>query len=157
MNSETPASIDAFEQMCEEQIDAALTAYPLAPLPRNFTRQIMAKVATTPQEQTAIALHTVPTNIMRRYLYLYGFEFVTATLLTFLLGCGFIWPLFAQTAPLSAFGLNTLGLGTQLLTRLAAYFSSWYALGLASIVFLESGILLLIWIKWFELPEFEAR
>ncbi len=144
------------EQKCilERQIDAALSSYPVAPLPLDFANQVMARIELTPQEEGPATSLVAPADTLRRYLRLYSFELTCSMLLTLGLALGVVWPLFAQAGLLPVLWSGAPAMDVQLF---AHYFSSWYVVGIGVVILLELGIALLAWVAWVEQPRLKVR
>lgn len=148
------------EHRRDRQIDAALATYPVAPLPQNFTSQVMAQVDFTQQERLQAAPVASPGPLGHdwgRALRLYAFELASSILLTLGLGIGVAWPLFAQTGLLPTRWASTPLMNVHLETIFTYYFSSWAALGIGGVILLELGMALVAWVTWMEEPPLQAR
>ena len=142
------------EHILEATLDAELATYPLASLPLDFTDQLMAQVAMTRQENTPVG----PAHwSLRRYLRLYGFELAFSSVITLLLAAVVVWPLFAQAGLLPVLWSSTIATELRLATPFTQYLSSWYAVGLSGVIFLELGIVVLAWVGWVEQPRPQIR
>jgi len=141
------------ERVRERQIDAGLSSYPVAPLPQNFTSQVMAQVAATQQEAGPMTAPADPTDTLRHYLRLYSFELACSIVFTLSLALVVAWPLFIPVD----FWSSTLTADAPLMTRLADSFSSWYALGLWMVILVELGSVVLAWLAWVEQPRLKVR
>lgn len=129
-----------------KQIDAALTTYPVTPLPPAFTSRLMAQIQATPQTPPPVPHSTS----LRYYLRLYSFELVCATMLTLVVVVGIGWPLLAYMGRLPT-------TNTPLTALLAQPSSVWYAFGFCSLILLELIIALLAWMAWIEQPRVKMR
>lgn len=138
----------AEEAFSSQQIDAALTTYPVAPLPPNFLDQVMAQVEATPQIQLA---NSQPTPLYR-YLRLYGLELACATLLTLGLAVGIGWPLLAQAGLLPVPWAGVTMAHAPIVWLAPQHISSWYVFGFCGLVVLELVIALMVWLTWIEQP-----
>lgn len=125
-----------------KQIDAALTTYPVAPLPPAFTSRLMAQIEATPQALPPVTRSTS----LPHYLQLYSFELACATMITLVMVVGIGWPLLARVgmAPLP---------NTPLTALLAQPSSVWYAFGFCGLILLELVVALLAWMTWIEQPQ----
>ncbi len=136
------------ETLRTKQIEAALSTYPVAPLPPAFTARLMTQVEATPQ--------TVPpaahSPSLRYYLRLYSFELACATMLTLVVVVGIGWPLLAQVGMVpSPWTADTMH--NTLLTALHAEQASvWYTFGFCGLILLELIVALLAWVTWVEQP-----
>jgi len=112
------------EHILEATLDAALATYPVAPLPLDFTDQIMAQVAMTRQVSASAVPVGPATWSLRRYLRLYGFELACSSIITLLLAAVVVCPLFAQAGLLPVLWPSAPGLEMRLVTPFTYYFSS---------------------------------
>ena len=140
------------ERILEATLDAALATYPRAPLPLNFTDQLMAQVAMTRQVSAPAASIGSATWSLRHYLRLYSFELAFSSVITLLLAAVVVWPLFAQAGLLPVLWSSTIATELRLATPFTQYLSSWYAVGLSGVILLELGIVTLAWVGWVERP-----
>lgn len=145
------------KRMLERKIDAALSSYPVAPLPSDFAGQVMARIELTPQEGGPATSLVAPADTLRRYLRLYSFELTCSLLLTLGLALGVVWPLFAQAGLLPVLWSGAPAMKIQSETLFAHYFSSWYVVGIGVVILLELGIALLAWMMWMEQPRLKIR